>query len=342
MAKGRVFLRGITSERYGLGEFRRAILSAARVRGDEVVVDDASVGHSGDSQESRTWWRIGPGDEPFLTQTLQVHFVELPPGASNHGHGHQNEAVFYILEGRGYEIHDGIRYDWGQGDLVVAHVDSVHRHFNASESERALMIIMKAKSLWMYMGLLQQGRSGPVEDEDRFGPREDWSRLWTPGLADRVKVVRRADGGWETTADGKIRVLTSKDRVDQRIVSIDVYEQEIPRDGRSGRHWHMADEVLYVIAGRGRSLHWEVEAEIAERYYARVAKEPTEHPFTAGDTIYVPTNTVHQHVNDGDEPLVLLSGQNRIFKHIGYDNVVMLEPAPESRSVASANARPRA
>jgi quercetin dioxygenase-like cupin family protein len=329
MAKGRVFLRGITSERYGLGTFRRAILSAPRVRGDEVVVDDASVGHSGDSQESRTWWRIGPGDEPFLTQTLQVHFVELPPGTSNHGHGHQNEAVFYILEGRGYEIHDDQRYDWEEGDAVVAHVDSVHRHFNASDTERALAIVMKAKSLWMYMGLNQQGRSGPVEDEARFGPREDWSQLWTPGLADRIKVVRRADTSWETTQEGRVRVITAKDRIDQRIVSIDLYEQEIPPAGRSARHWHMADEVLYVMSGSGRSLHWEVEAEIAERYYARVAKQPTEHAFTAGDTIYVPTNTVHQHVNDGDEPVRLLSGQNRMFRYLGYDNVVILEPAPE-------------
>jgi quercetin dioxygenase-like cupin family protein len=336
MAKGRVFLRGLTSERYGLGEFRRAILSAPRVRGDEVVVDDASVGHSGDSRESRTWWRIGPGDEPFLTQTVQVHFIELPPGTSNHGHGHQNEAVFYILEGRGYEIHDDIRYDWEQGDLVVAHVDSVHRHFNASDSERAVMIIMKAKSLWMYMGLLQQGRSEPVEDEARFGPREDWSRLWTPGLADRVKVVKRGDTGWQDTPDGRIRVLTSKDRAEQRIVSVDVYEQEVPPGGVSGKHWHMSDEVVYVIAGRGRSLHWEVEAEIVERYYARVAREPTEHAFSAGDTIYVPPNTVHQHVNEGDELLTLLVGQNRIFKHIGYDNVVVLEPASDLGTVEAA------
>ena len=168
------------------------------------------------------------------------------------------------------------------------------------------MIIMKAKSLWMYMGLLQQGRSGPVEDEGRYGPREDWSQLWTPGFADRVKVVRRGDTEWQDTPDGRIRVLTSKDRTDQRIVSVDVYEQEIPPRGRSGKHWHMSDEVVYVLAGSGRSLQWEVEAEIAERYHARVAKEPTEHAFAAGDTIYVPTNTVHQYVNDGDEPLTLL------------------------------------
>src|ERR1700744_5006059 len=106
MAKsGRVFLRGMTSETYGLKEFRSAQLAAPRVRDNSVVVDDAKVAHSGDSAQAKTWWGVGPGDDPFLTQPLQVHFVQLPPQSSNHGHGHQNEAAFYILEGRGYEIH---------------------------------------------------------------------------------------------------------------------------------------------------------------------------------------------------------------------------------------------
>jgi quercetin dioxygenase-like cupin family protein len=340
--KGRVFLRGMTSEQYGLSEFRQAQLDAPRVRGDDVVVDDAQVGHSGDSEHSRTWWRIGPGDEPFLTQNIQVHFVELPPGQSNHGHGHQNEAVFYILEGRGYEIHDDKRYDWEKGDLVVVHTDSVHRHFNASEDERAVALVMKAKSTWMYFGLIQQGRSGPVENEERFGPREDWSRIWEPGVEDRKKVVKPEDTAWETTRDGRIRVLCSKDRNDVRVFSVDVYEQEIPAGSRSGKHWHMADEVLYVVSGNGYSLHWEVEAEIAEKYYARVAKEPTRHEFTAGDTLYVPQNTIHQHFNaSDDEPLVLVSVQNRLIKYLGYDKVVHLEDAPEyGREAEVAGAAP--
>src|ERR1700749_87806 len=158
---GRVFLRGMTSETYGLGEFRAKQLEAPRVRDDSVVVDDAKVAHSGDSAKSRTWWRIGPGDEPFLTQTIQVHFVELPPESANNGHGHQNEAAFYILERRGYEIHDDKRYDWEKGDLAFVHTDSVHRHYNPYD-ERAVALVMKAKSTWMFMGLIQQGRSGPI------------------------------------------------------------------------------------------------------------------------------------------------------------------------------------
>lgn len=328
-SEGRVFLRGMTSDNYSLGKFREAQLAAPRVRGDDVVVDDAAVAHSGDSEVSRTWWRIGPGDDQFLTQTLQVHFVEIPAGGANHGHGHQNEAAFYILRGKGYEIHDGERYDWEKDDLVVVHTDSVHRHYNNGD-ETATALVMKAKSMWMYFGLIQQGRSGPPVDESSLGPREDWSRIWTPGVVGKSKVVKPADTTWETTPDGRVRVLSSPERDDLRLFSVDVYQQEIPGGSRSAKHWHMADEVLYVISGSGYSLHWRVEAEIADKYYARVAREPSRHEFKTGDTVYVPQNTVHQHFNSSaEEPLVLLSAQNRLFRYLGYDNVAHLENAPE-------------
>jgi len=337
MAKeGRVFLRGMSSERYGLEEFRAAQLAAPRVRSDEVVVDDASVGHSGDSADSRTWWRIGPGDEPFLTQSLQVHFVEIPPGKSNHGHGHQNEAVFYILQGRGHEIHDDRRYDWQAGDLVVVHTDSVHRHFNDGD-ETAKALVMKAKSTWMHFGLVQQGRSAPFEDEG-YGPREAWDRIWTKGVERRRKVVKPEDTVWETTRDGRVRVLCSKDTPDVRVFSVDLYEQEIPPGSRSGKHWHMPDEVAYVVSGEGYSEQWQVEAEIAERYYARISKEPTRHELRADDTVYVPQNHVHRYVATGDEPLRLLIGQNRLLKLLGYDAVHVFEAAPEYAGAGTAEA----
>ena len=336
MAKsGRVFLRGITSETYGLQEFRRQQREAPRVRGESVVVDNAAVGHSGDSAESRTWWRVGPGDDPFLTQTLQVHFVQLPPGTSNHGHGHQNEAAFYILEGRGYEIHDDRRYDWEKGDLVLVHTDSVHRHFNPYE-ETATALVIKAKCAWMYLGLLQQGRSAPFDD-GRFGPREDWSQLWSPDATARKKVVPTADTHWETTSLGRVRVLSSPERTDVRTFSVDAFELQIEPGGHSGRRWQMGDEVLYVISGSGYSLHWDVEAEIAEKYHARVALEPSRNELKPGDTLYVPQNTVAQHFASEGEPLVLLSGQNRLFKLLGYDNVVYLEEASSGCPEAKVN-----
>src|SRR6266567_4305792 len=320
MAKaGRVFLRGMTSETYGLKEFRRRQLDAPRVRDDTVVVDDGKVAHSGDSAESRTWWRMGPGDDPFLTQSLQVHFVMLPPHSANHGHGHQNEAAFFI--------HEGQRYDWSTDDLVLVHTDSVHRHYNPYD-ERALALVLKAKCAWMYLGLIQQGRSGPVADEDAYGSRTDWSQLWSDGVQQRKKVVKPADTVWEQTPLGRVRVISSPGRTDVRNHSVDVMELEIPAGGRSGRRWHMADEVLYVRSGSGYSLHWEVQAEIADRYHARIAKQPTRHEIKPGDTLYVPQNTVAQHFATGGAPLRLLSAQNRLFKLLGYDKVVYLEEAP--------------
>jgi quercetin dioxygenase-like cupin family protein len=334
MAKGeRVFLRGLSSGTYKLSELRERQLAAPRVRDSSVVVDDAKHGHSGDSEQSRTWWRIGPGDEPFLTQTLQVHFVQLPPRSSNHGHGHQNEAAFYILEGRGYEIHDDQRYDWAAGDLVLVHLDSVHRHFNPYD-ETATALVMKAKTAWMYLGLIQQGRSAPFPDDAGYGPRVDWSRLWTPGAQQRKKVVRPQDTSWEQTPLGRVRVLSSPQRDDVRTFSVDVFELEIPAGGASGRRWQMADEVLYVLSGHGYSLHWDVGAEIAERYYARIANEPRRYDIAPGDTLYVPPNTVAQHFAADGAPLRLVSGQNRLFKLLGYDSVVYLDPADGDRERA--------
>ena len=232
-----------------------------------------------------------------------MHFVEIPPGKSNHGHGHQNEAVFYILKGKGYEIHDDKRYDWEAGDLVVVHTDSVHRHFNDGD-ETAKALVMKAKSTWMYFGLIQQGRSGRDRERGRVRP----ARGVGPDLdRGRRRSARRSSSrptrSGRRHATAEIRVLCSKDTPDVRVFSVDVYEQEIPPGSQSGKHWHMADEVAYVISGAGQSVQWEVEAEIAERYYARVAKEPTRHDFKADDTVYVPQNHVHQYVSTGDEPL---------------------------------------
>lgn len=315
--EGRVFVRGMTSQTYGLSQFRDMQLEQDRVRGELVVTDDATIGHSGDSEESKTWWKIGPGDDEFLTQTLQVHFVELPPGGSNHGHGHQNEALFYILEGKGYEIHDDQRYDWEKGDLVLVHNDSVHRHFNASDTERALCIIFKAKSQWMFLGLIQQGRSAPFEKEG-YGPRVDWSQVWLEDVESRKKVVKPADCKWEEATGGRIRVMASPQRTDVRSFSVDVYEQEVNAGASSDAHLHMADEVVYVISGSGKSLQWQVEAEIAEKYYAHIANTPKTFDIKAGDVLYIPQNTIHQYIANSDESLVFLSAQNRMFKLIGY------------------------
>lgn len=326
---GRVFVRGLEGEKYNLKASRRERLHAPHVikEEDRFWRDEKAVGHEDSSKESRAKWMMGPGDDPFLTQSIQAHFVSIDAGGSNGGHGHQNEAAFYIIQGRGHEIHDGQRYEWQAGDLVVVHNDSRHQHFNSGD-EDALAIVVKPKSQYLFLGLTQQGKGTTVPDgdEDRFGPREDWSRLWTPGVTSKRKIVRGADEPWAMTPDGRVKWLASGE-MDVRLVATDVWLQEIPAQGRSGQHWHMGDEIFYVLEGAGRTLEWPVEADIDDRYYARVAKEPFEHHWQQGDVIYVPQNVVHQHFA-GQSQVTLLGAQNRLFKLMGYDSVVYREPAP--------------
>src|SRR5262245_4643173 len=90
------------------------------------------------------------------SQVLFAHYVVLAPGGKSQKHGHMNEAMFYILDGKGHEIHDGIRYDWEAGDIVIVQNACVHQHFNDDPSRPARAIIIKSKPLYLFMNMVMQ------------------------------------------------------------------------------------------------------------------------------------------------------------------------------------------
>lgn len=325
---GRVFLRGIEGEKYEIRHARQERLRASHVvrQEDRSWRDEKAVGHEDASPQSRAKWMLGPGDDPFLSQSLQCHFVRIDPGGSNGGHGHQNEAAFYILEGHGYEIHDGQRYEWQAGDLVVVHNDSRHQHFNASPTEPALALVFKAKALWMYLGLTQQGKRGslPESGEEGYGEPQDWTQLWTPGVERLRKIVHSEDEPWREAPGGRLKQLAGPD---VRLFSVDIWLQEIEAGARP-RHWHMADELFYVLEGEGETLEWPVEAQIDDRYRARVAKQPRRQRWSQGDLVYIPQNTVHALAAPAGARL--LFAQNRLFRLLGYDSVIENPPLEEA------------
>jgi len=93
-----------------------------------------------------------------LTQSLHIHYVDLAPKAKSLKHGHQNEALVYILEGKGYEVHDEKVYEWNAGDLVLIHGGCVHQHFNADPTKPARGLIIKSKPLYIFLNLIYQAR----------------------------------------------------------------------------------------------------------------------------------------------------------------------------------------
>ena len=98
----RVFVRPITGE-YNLSEELRRLRSRPRVR------KGAEIEFYGGPQHFNKDY-VEPKDG--IGQTLHIHLEEIAPGGRSEKHGHVNEAVFYILDGIGVEVHDGIHYEW--------------------------------------------------------------------------------------------------------------------------------------------------------------------------------------------------------------------------------------
>ena len=91
----------------------------------------------------------------FITQLIEAHIDELPPKSYGQKHGHMNSAVMFILEGEGYDVHDGIRYDWKAGDAAIVDNACVHQHF-AEGDKPARYIIIKAKPAFLFAHLMFQ------------------------------------------------------------------------------------------------------------------------------------------------------------------------------------------
>jgi quercetin dioxygenase-like cupin family protein len=163
----RVFVRAIQGH-YNLKEELARLRSMPRVvKGKELKFQDGP--------QSFSKHYVEPVDG--ITQTLHIHLEEYAPGGTTQKHGHVNEAAFYILDGRGYEVHDGVRYDWKAGDIAIVHNNCVHQHFNADPSKPARALVIKTKPMFMFMNMLFQKLVEPrppkaTKEGEGFEPRE--------------------------------------------------------------------------------------------------------------------------------------------------------------------------
>jgi quercetin dioxygenase-like cupin family protein len=149
--KDRIFVRPIQGE-YGLNDELRRLRAMPRVR-------KASEIRFVDGPQAYSRHYVEPKDG--ITQTFHLHLEEYGPGGKSQKHGHVNEAAFYILDGNGYEIHDGVRYDWSAGDVAIVHNNCVHQHFNADAERPARALVIKTKPMYLFMNMLFQKQVEP-------------------------------------------------------------------------------------------------------------------------------------------------------------------------------------
>ncbi len=91
-----------------------------------------------------------------VTQAIETHIDIYAPGSYGQKHGHMNSAVFFVLKGYGYDIHDGRRIDWEAGDAMIVENACVHQHLNGDADNAAMVLVLKAKPLFLFMHLLFQ------------------------------------------------------------------------------------------------------------------------------------------------------------------------------------------
>ena len=98
---------------------------------------------------------ITPGSTA-VAQSIETHIEAYGPGAYGQKHGHLNSAVFYVIKGRGHDVHDGRIIPWKAGDIMIVECGCVHQHFNDDPDEEAILLVFKAKPLFLFMHLLFQ------------------------------------------------------------------------------------------------------------------------------------------------------------------------------------------
>jgi len=108
---------------------------------------------------------------PEAFETIRVE--AYGPGAFGQKHGHMNSAVFYVLKGYGHDIHDGRHIPWKAGDVMIVENGCVHQHFNDDPENEAILLVMKAKPLFLFMHLLFQKIVSYPPNEPIKG-HEDW------------------------------------------------------------------------------------------------------------------------------------------------------------------------
>lgn len=149
--------------------------------------------------------------------------------------------------------------------------------------------------------------------------------------AKRKKVVTPAQMPWEMSRQGILKHLINE-QMNTRMETVDAYMQIIPPGSRSGKHRHLAEECLYVLEGRGYDLHQDCDVEITDDMHWKPQDEVQRFDWEAGDVVYVPPNTIHQHFNaDPKRPARLISSINRIFKQCGLNDLEQIEDSPEYR-----------
>jgi gentisate 1,2-dioxygenase len=134
-------------------------------------------------------------------------------------------------------------------------------------------------------------------------------------LFTQPRVYRTSDSKWKggPVLFSKTPINPGHSRVTQ---AIECHLNIIAPHGEGQKHGHMNSAVLYVVKGKGHDIH-----------------ETRRMDYEAGDAVIVENACVHQHFNDSDEEMVVITMKAKplfLFMHMLYQKTVKLPPKETS------------
>ncbi len=113
-----------------------------------------------------------------VAQSIEAHIDVFAPGGYGQIHGHMNSAVFFVLKGKGHDIHDGRRMDWEAGNALIVENACVHQHLSDDTDDETIVLVMKAKPLFLFMHMIfqkmvQYPPTDPAPGQENYRPPEN-------------------------------------------------------------------------------------------------------------------------------------------------------------------------
>jgi quercetin dioxygenase-like cupin family protein len=272
-------------------------------------------------------------------------------------HRHQGGLGLFIVEGTGYSIVNGTRYDWQAGDfqlLPIVPGGCVHQHFATWGTEAMWLAIswdpfstltgrwveqLKVGSLnvappkWTSivagMETAEQGLERiatqtqaaiPEPETGLYGGLIKLRNAERERLKHATMVVEGATAPVEVTPMGTLRWYTHPLLDAPALKTYTLWVQDIAPGSRSGRMLHQGGRIHYVWRGSGYTV-----------------VDGVRHEWEAGDVICIPIKAFgveYQHFNTGSDEVKLITVELNMVSAMGVELGVpseIIEPAPEYR-----------
>lgn len=232
----------------------------------------------------------------FTTMGSNVLKGEIPVGWHTGKHAHGEESM-HILQGQGFSIIDGQRFDWHRHTTIQIPYRAEHQHFNTGD-EPVQYIAGMIFSLETYVrvaGLRQIEDCGPNDPAVLAAFPAQESEYYRDG---HRAIIHIEDAPSDSAFDpqGHLAASQNQHHFQQFLV--------VPRNGfreASVAVTHLWEEPPYHHSGRHKHLEAVVYAVEGEGFTEMLGEK---HHWEAGDVLYVPPAMwEHEHYNDNPKPI---------------------------------------